>query len=105
MTSEVGLKQGCPLSPILFALYISGLERKLLSAGTGIKLEQKCHTFADMMNKQVHLIPGVLFADDIVLVGRTWKDLQKALSVTSAFGDAMGLNFNPEKKCSFSILR
>ena len=50
-----GLKQGCVLSPILFALYISDLEARLKEGGEGVK----CGT---------EVIPGFFFADDLVAI-------------------------------------
>ena len=35
---NVGLRQGCPLSSILFSLYIGNLERQLLEAGVGFRI-------------------------------------------------------------------
>ena len=36
-----GVKQGCPLSSILFSLYISGLENRLLKTGLGFQIQRK----------------------------------------------------------------
>src|SRR5579863_1971802 len=58
MTAEVGLKQGCPLSPILFALYISGLERELNAAGTAITLRQRWSNYSDIVGQKSNTIPG-----------------------------------------------
>jgi len=52
----IGLRQGCVLSPILFALYIADLGRELEECGLGAEIDG-------------HIIPGIMFADDIVLFG------------------------------------
>ena len=58
---DVGLRQGCILSPILFAVFIDGLARAVKAA----KTEWSVSDF--------NLL---LFADDLVLIGRSRKELQ-----------------------------
>jgi len=53
---KIGLRQGCVLSPILFALYIADLGRLLEESGHGASING-------------HTIPGMMFADDIALMG------------------------------------
>jgi len=62
----IGVKQGCPLSPLLFGLYIDALEPCIAAlddddgpdlAGTPVKL--------------------LFYADDLVLMSRTQRGLQK----------------------------
>ena len=67
-SSDIGLKQGCVLSPILFVLYLKKAGEKLLYTGVGIKfLEQK--------------IPALFFADDMVLISDSVDNLNKLLRV------------------------
>ena len=61
---ELGLKQGCVMSPILFSLYLADLGRILESSGYGIQV-------------QGSLIPGLFFADDIVI----WEEERKFQSL------------------------
>ena len=42
-------------------------------------------------------MPGLLFADDIVLMSHKWSHLRELLQTVSSFGDEMGLTFNPAK--------
>ena len=60
---NVGLKEGCVLSPLLFALYIKEVGDKVTESGNGVKLGDE-------------RIPGMFFADDIVLMADSGKDLQ-----------------------------
>ena len=50
---QIGMKQGCVFSPILFALFIVELEVRIKRSGVGAKLEGG---------------GGLLFADDLVLM-------------------------------------
>ena len=52
---SIGVKQGCPLSPLLFSLYFDELET-LLEEASG---ETDCPRLAEL------LIAVILFADDI----------------------------------------
>ena len=60
---NVGLRQGCMLSPILFILVIDDLARQIKRIGKGIKLG----------NLQINIL---LYADDIVLLADNPEDLQ-----------------------------
>jgi hypothetical protein len=66
---QQGVKQGCPLSPLLFGLYLDALEGRLN--------DKKCDapTLAD-----VH-IWLLLFADDLILTSKSEVGLQQQLYV------------------------
>jgi len=64
---NIGVKQGCPLSPTLFGIYIDKLEGCLEEAGCG-------GTFLAGI-----VIILLLYADDIVLLERDLYDLDKQL--------------------------
>ena len=94
--TEQGLRQGCPLSCILFMLYISDMEPKLQKLGVGFRVKTKIWTW-DTREKTFFTISGLLFADDVVLMARNFKEMEKLLSVMSEYGDDNDLSFNPEK--------
>jgi hypothetical protein len=70
----IGVKQGCPLSPLLFGLYFDGLE-KHLDALEGDNPPQLADTIVKLM----------LYADDLALMSETPQRLQKQINVLSEF--------------------
>ena len=63
-----GLRQGCSLSPILFALYVMDMSKDLHESGLGVMLHKVC-------------ISCLFFADDIVLVARDSDGLRVLLDI------------------------
>ena len=53
------VKQGCSLSPMLFALYISGL-------GEALHLSK--------LGNKASIISALFFADDLVLISSDWHE-------------------------------
>jgi hypothetical protein len=70
----IAVKQGCPLSPLLFGLYLDGLE-KHLDALDGDSPPQ----LADIVVKLL------LYADDLALMSKTPQGLQKQIDVLFEF--------------------
>ncbi len=70
----IGVKQGYPLSPLLFGLYLDGLE-KHLDALDGDNPPQ-------LANIVVKLL---LYADDLALMSETPQGLQKQIDALSEF--------------------
>lgn len=84
---SIGVKQGCPLSPLLFSLYLDELET-LLEEASG---ETDCPRLAEL------LIAILLFADDIALFSYTTKGLQHQLDILQAICSERGLKVNVQK--------
>ena len=79
-----GLRQGCSLSPLLFALYIADIGLDLSSSTEGFSFGGL--TFS-----------GLLFADDIVLFSRSFTGLERLLSMVKKHCDDLRLVINPSK--------
>lgn len=84
---DVGLRQGCLMSPILFALYINGLAEEIKKENIGVRIrtrrEERC---------------GILmFADDIVLIGEDRRSLEKLMEITYQYSRLWRFSFNYDK--------
>ena len=81
------MKQGCLLSPKLFALFINEAAEELKKDGRhGINL-----------SNLIEEIFALLFADDIALVSHTVVGLQNQLNVLARASRKTGLSVNMEK--------
>ncbi len=71
-TSQLGVKQGCPLSPTLFGLYMDALHTHLLHTvpAAGPRLSTGLR------------VPVLMYADDIVLMATTPQGLQQLIDAT-----------------------
>ncbi|XP_077564456.1 uncharacterized protein LOC144179908 [Haemaphysalis longicornis] len=92
VTVQKGLRQGCPLSPLLYLLYVSGLEKSLLQANLGFGLRYSTSGVDDSRH-----LPGLAYADDLVLMGEDEHDVQRLLNICSVEIQRLGLRFNQRK--------
>jgi hypothetical protein len=84
-----GVRQGCPASPILFALAIEPLLRTQFVPGSGAKAGEE----------EVHVLA---YADDLVVVASSPEALQLKLDSLVERATKLGLRFNPSKCASLS---
>nr|XP_049577496.1 glycine receptor subunit alpha-3 isoform X1 [Syngnathus scovelli] len=88
---RVGLRQGCPLSPILFIIFMDRISRR--SRGVeGVR-------FGDLS------IAFLLFADDVVLLASSGRDLQLSLERFAAECEAVGMRVSTSKSKSMVLDR
>jgi hypothetical protein len=81
-----GVRQGCPLSPLLFGLYIDELE-SLLSEQEG----------CDFVTVGMLILYCLLYADDVLLLSSSTEGLQAQLDTVVRFGRDKGLGLNSDK--------
>ena len=82
--SEQGVRQGCPLSPILFSCYINDLVDRLKTIGGGSLIGDRD-------------ICSLLYADDIVLIAESAERLQLMIDEVAQFTAEWRLSLNPSK--------
>lgn len=86
----IGVKQGDPMSPILFNFSVDPLLCKLKEEGNRF---QHCSK----------LITTMAFADGLVLLSGSWDGMQKNIKILEVFCDLTGLKTQGEKGHGFYI--
>ena len=79
---NIGVRQGCPMSPILFSRYIHDLMQEVGNCGVCL---------------QNYILPGLMFADDIVLISSNAAKLQLALNRLHSYFQRWKLTVNELK--------
>ncbi|NWV39233.1 PO21 protein, partial [Grantiella picta] len=79
-----GVKQGDPMSPLLFNLALDPLLCRLEKKGKGF-------------HQGDHMITAMAFADDLVLLSDSWEGMKKNIKILEKFCDLTGLKTQGEK--------
>jgi len=91
---DTGLRQGCLLSPILFAIYINGLADEINREKLGVKL----------IRYRDGTLGVLMFADDIALLADTKAKLRKLLDITYLYSLRWRFTFNYDK-CAVVVFK
>ena len=83
-TVNMGLRQGCVLSPTLFSLYINNVVTTLKEKGYGLQCGSDT-------------IPGLLFADDTALLAHEEDSLRRSLDCLVEWCEEWGVGINVAK--------
>ena len=86
-----GVKQGCPLSPLLFNLVIDELAERLDATGCGLEIDG-------------NIVSSMAFADDYVLLAKDSVEMNVLMNVCGTFFEEKGLAVNPAKCQSLRVL-
>ena len=87
LQSTLGVKQGCPLSPTLFGIYIDDFQAELEAAGADLDLPTLCGVQA----------PALFYADDLDLVSTSVRGLQAQLDLLESYCKRWRLTVNVKK--------
>ena len=81
---DLGVKQGCRLSPTLFAMYVNDLAENINALGCGV----------DIDGEQLSLL---LYADDVILIAPTENSLHRMLDTLNDWCHKWRLQINQDK--------
>ena len=87
---ENGLRQGCPLSPLLYSIYVMGMVERLEEEGLGVK-------------EGDYWCGVLLYVDDIVLLAESPEELQKMLDRMGQYAEEWKFSFNAGKSKTMAV--
>jgi len=87
-----GVKQGCPLSPLVFNIAIEGLLRGIMS----------CPAEGYSFGKGLFEVKSLAYADDLTIVAKTDAAIRAMIARIEEFASWAGLCFNVTKCASLS---
>ena len=85
--TTIGVKQGCPLSPTLFGLFLDGLDTYLRSAVPAARPQMRGGRRVESLS----------YADDITLMAVSDAELQRLIDATHAYCGLVGMQLSADK--------
>ena len=92
---NAGVKQGCPLSPILFNLCLELVIRSVKTASAACRGGAPKHFKVPLS--------VLAYADDLVFITRKKDNMDSVLQAASTSADILGLSFRPDKCASLTL--
>jgi hypothetical protein len=89
-----GLRQGCPASPVCFLMYYERVARKVWESGMGFEIEYIDRNTGNITKMR---IPFLLFADDMIILAGSNRELEEMMRLCEAETKKLGLRFNAKK--------
>ncbi|XP_023225130.1 uncharacterized protein LOC111626079 [Centruroides sculpturatus] len=86
-----GVKQGCPISPLLFIMAMEPAIRQIQAAGKGYPIHG-------------HHVSILAYADDVALISNSATGLQDLLNTITDWTDWAGIRFNINKCGTLAVL-
>jgi len=103
--SNIGVRQGSVLSPVLFSLFLSGVIEEWNARGLGVSIASANSSSPHCGAKDARKVAGLLFADDIVLVAGSVNALRAALAVMDQHAARWRYRFNHSKCAVMAICK
>ena len=85
MENNIGVRQGCVISPTLFNIYIEELLVRIRKQGKGVQIGKE-------------KLGCLAYADDVVLMAESKTEMEEILDIASTYGREWDLRFS-DRKC------